>query len=34
MEASEREREREREIPIITDEGKGSHHRDSGDERP
>ena len=24
----------EREIPIITDEGEGSHHCDSGDERP
>ena len=28
------EREREREIPIITYEGEGSNHRDSGDERP
>jgi len=32
-EENERERERERERPIITDEGEGSHHCDSGDER-
>ena len=29
-----REREREKEREITTNECEGSHHRDSGDERP